>query len=107
MLFSVMTKDPSSSLNHTSFSSLCASHNPVFLQSSSIVSLFSECPDLTMSSTVTSDLLNTPDLLEWANQKNFSEVTSYTEADLANRFIIKLKGNGRGESCDLNQLYEE
>ncbi|XP_056608345.1 transforming growth factor beta receptor type 3 isoform X2 [Triplophysa dalaica] len=70
--------------------------------SSSSVSLFSECPDLTMSSTVTSDLLNTPDLLEWANQKNFSEVTSYTEADLANRFIIKLKGNGRDAGADVS-----
>ncbi|XP_057201216.1 transforming growth factor beta receptor type 3 isoform X1 [Triplophysa rosa] len=70
--------------------------------SSSSVSLYSEGPDLTMSSTVTSDLLNTPDLLEWASQKNLSEVTSYTEADLANRFIIKLKGNGRDAGADVS-----
>ncbi|KAA0706309.1 Transforming growth factor beta receptor type 3 [Triplophysa tibetana] len=70
--------------------------------SSSSVSLYSECPDLTMSSTVTSDLLNIPDLLEWANQKNLSEVTSYTEADLANRFIIKLKGYERDAGADVS-----
>jgi len=50
-----------------------------------------------MTSTVTSDLHSTPDLLQWANQNGFPKVTSYTEADLANRFMIKLREGGKGE----------
>ncbi|XP_067312079.1 transforming growth factor beta receptor type 3 isoform X2 [Pseudorasbora parva] len=50
-----------------------------------------QAPDLRMTSTVTSDLHSTPDLLEWAHQNGFPKVTSYTEADLANRFVIKLR----------------
>ncbi|XP_056305890.1 transforming growth factor beta receptor type 3 [Danio aesculapii] len=57
----------------------------------------SQASDLIMTSTVTSDLLNTPDLLEWANQNGFPKVTSYTEADLANRFVVKL---GEGTDSD-------
>ncbi|XP_051994517.1 transforming growth factor beta receptor type 3-like [Xyrauchen texanus] len=54
----------------------------------------SRSPDLSMTSTMTSDLLSTPDLLEWADQNGFPKVTSYTEADLANRFVIQLKAVG-------------
>ncbi|XP_051569372.1 transforming growth factor beta receptor type 3-like [Myxocyprinus asiaticus] len=63
--------------------------------SSNSVSLpYSRTPDLTMTSTIASDLLSMPDLLEWADQNGFPKVTSYTEADLANRFIIQLKVGG-------------
>lgn len=67
-------------------------------QSSNSVSLpyRTQAPDLSMTSTVTSDLHSTPDLLEWANQNGFPKVTSYSEADLANRFVIKLRGDGKG-----------
>ncbi|XP_016410843.1 transforming growth factor beta receptor type 3-like [Sinocyclocheilus rhinocerous] len=58
----------------------------------------SPAPGLSMTSTVTSDLLSTPDLLEWANQSGFPKVTSYTEADLANRFVIRLREGGKGSS---------
>ncbi|XP_016427988.1 transforming growth factor beta receptor type 3-like [Sinocyclocheilus rhinocerous] len=53
-----------------------------------------QSPSLCMTSTVTSDLLSTPDLLEWANQNGFPKVTSYTEADLANRFVVRLREGG-------------
>ncbi|XP_059418430.1 transforming growth factor beta receptor type 3 [Carassius carassius] len=53
-----------------------------------------QSPSLSVTSTVTSDLLSTPDLLEWANQNGFPKVTSYTEADLANRFVVKLREGG-------------
>lgn len=72
-----------------------------FSQSSTSVSLqYSQSPELTVTSTVTSDLLSPSDLIEWANQKNISNVTSYTEADLANRFVVKLRGGGQGEMSD-------
>ncbi|KTF84823.1 hypothetical protein cypCar_00006801 [Cyprinus carpio] len=57
-----------------------------------------QSPSLSMTSTVTSDLLSTPDLLEWANQNGFPKVTSYTEADLANRFVVRLREGGKGGS---------
>ncbi|XP_052407003.1 transforming growth factor beta receptor type 3 [Carassius gibelio] len=53
-----------------------------------------QSPSLSVTSTVTSDLLSTPDLLEWANQNGFPKVTSYTEADLANRFVVRLRAGG-------------
>ncbi|RVE69088.1 hypothetical protein OJAV_G00074320, partial [Oryzias javanicus] len=51
-------------------------------------------PGLTLSSRVHSDLPATPDLITWANETGFPEVTSYTEADLANRFVIQLAEGG-------------
>ncbi|XP_032393206.1 transforming growth factor beta receptor type 3 [Etheostoma spectabile] len=49
-------------------------------------------PGLTLSSTLNSDLSTTSDLLVWANERGYTTVTSYTEADLANRFVIRLAG---------------
>ncbi|XP_041832803.1 transforming growth factor beta receptor type 3 isoform X2 [Melanotaenia boesemani] len=46
-------------------------------------------PDLTLSSTLDSDLSTTSDLLVWADEKDY-KVTSYTEAGLANHFVIHL-----------------
>ncbi|XP_020515645.2 transforming growth factor beta receptor type 3 [Labrus bergylta] len=54
-------------------------------------------PDLTLSSSLNSDLSSIPDLLRWANESGYSKVTSYTEADLANRFVIQLAGGGTEE----------
>ncbi|KAM3835886.1 transforming growth factor beta receptor type 3-like, partial [Diretmus argenteus] len=51
-------------------------------------------PHLTLSSMVHSDLSTMPDLLVWANENGFPKVTSYTEAGLANRFLIQLAGGG-------------
>ncbi|XP_016116904.1 transforming growth factor beta receptor type 3-like [Sinocyclocheilus grahami] len=62
-----------------------------------------QAPGLSMTSTVTSDLLSPPDLLEWANQNGFPKVTSYTEADLANRFVIRLREGGKEGSSDGGQ----
>ncbi len=33
----------------------------------------------------------------WVNESSYTEVTSYTEADLANRFVIQLAGGGTGQ----------
>ncbi|CAK6960313.1 transforming growth factor beta receptor type 3 [Scomber scombrus] len=49
-------------------------------------------PDLTLSSILNSDLSTLPDLLVWASESGYTKVTSYTEADLANRFVIQLAG---------------
>lgn len=54
-------------------------------------------PDLTLSSTLNSDLSTVPDLLVWASESGYTKVTSYTEADLANRFVIQLAGGGTGQ----------
>ncbi|XP_026782798.3 transforming growth factor beta receptor type 3 [Pangasianodon hypophthalmus] len=62
--------------------------------SHSVTPLYPPKPDLTMSSTIVPDLLATPDLLTWANQNGYPSVMSYTEAHLANRLVIKLKGGG-------------
>ncbi|KAF3846831.1 hypothetical protein F7725_003909 [Dissostichus mawsoni] len=51
-------------------------------------------PDLTLSITLTSDLSSVPDLLVWTRESGHPHVTSYTEADLANRFVIQLSGGG-------------
>ncbi|CAL8315866.1 unnamed protein product [Arctogadus glacialis] len=51
-------------------------------------------PHLSFSSVVTPDLSAVPDMLEWANQRGFTVVTSYTEAPLANRFMVHLAGGG-------------
>ncbi|XP_028268623.1 transforming growth factor beta receptor type 3 isoform X2 [Parambassis ranga] len=47
-------------------------------------------PDLTLFSTLNSDLSSTSDLFVWASESGYTTVTSYTEADLANRFVIQL-----------------
>lgn len=62
--------------------------------SHSVTPLYPPKPDLTMSSIIVPDLLAAPDLLAWANQNGYPSVMSYTEAHLANRFVIKLKGGG-------------
>lgn len=67
--------------------------------------LYPPKPDLTMSSTIVPDLLTTPDLLAWANQNGYPSVMSYTEAHLANRLVIKLKGGGTGKARILACLY--
>ncbi|KAK5856732.1 hypothetical protein PBY51_008308 [Eleginops maclovinus] len=51
-------------------------------------------PDLTLSITLNADLSTVPDLLVWARESGHPKVTSYTEADLANRFVIQLSGGG-------------
>ncbi|XP_041672861.1 transforming growth factor beta receptor type 3 isoform X2 [Cheilinus undulatus] len=51
-------------------------------------------PDLTLTSTFDPDLSSIPDLLLWANEYGYPRVTSYTEADLANRFVVQLAGGG-------------
>ncbi|XP_030649744.1 transforming growth factor beta receptor type 3 [Chanos chanos] len=58
--------------------------------SHSVTPLYPPKPDLIMTTTRPSDLFSTPDLLRWAKEKGFRHVTSYTEAKLANRFVIHL-----------------
>ncbi|MGH0125393.1 UNVERIFIED_CONTAM: hypothetical protein FKN15_026380 [Acipenser sinensis] len=43
---------------------------------------------LALTTIVSADLQVTPDLLAWANERGFPAVTSYTEAGLANRFVV-------------------
>ncbi|XP_023149630.2 transforming growth factor beta receptor type 3 isoform X2 [Amphiprion ocellaris] len=57
-------------------------------------------PGLTVSSTLNSDLSTITDLLVWAGQSGYSKVTSYTEADLANRFVIQLAEGGTEEAVN-------
>lgn len=54
-------------------------------------------PELHLSSTVNPDLSTISDLLAWAGESGYTKVTSYTEADLANRFVIQLAGGGTGQ----------
>ncbi|KAM9780435.1 transforming growth factor beta receptor type 3 [Neosynchiropus ocellatus] len=49
-------------------------------------------PGLVLSTSLVPDLANLPDLLLWARNHGYSRVTSYTEAGLANRFLIRLAG---------------
>ncbi|KAJ8404202.1 hypothetical protein AAFF_G00339750 [Aldrovandia affinis] len=62
--------------------------------SNSVSPLYPPDPDLTLTSMLTPDLLMTHDFLGWANRSGFPKVTSYTEADLANRFVVRLAGGG-------------
>ncbi|CAM4326862.1 unnamed protein product [Leuciscus chuanchicus] len=71
-------------------------HVRVYSSNSVSLPYRTQAPDLSVASTVTSDLHSTPDLLEWAYQNGFHKVTSYTEADLANRFMIKLREGRKG-----------
>ncbi|XP_029912780.1 transforming growth factor beta receptor type 3 isoform X2 [Myripristis murdjan] len=61
-------------------------------------------PFLTVSSKLHSDLSTAPDLLVWANERGFPVVTSYTKADLANRFVIQLSGGGTDVVPVMNPL---
>ncbi|XP_061080471.1 transforming growth factor beta receptor type 3 [Conger conger] len=61
--------------------------------SNSVSPLYPAEPSLTLTSIPSHDL-PTHDLLGWANRRGFPKVTSYTEADLANRFVIRLAGGG-------------
>lgn len=57
-------------------------------------------PGLTVASTLDPDLSSISDLLLWASESGFTKVTSYTEADLANHFVIQLAEGGTGrDSC--------
>ncbi|XP_035380734.1 transforming growth factor beta receptor type 3 [Electrophorus electricus] len=68
--------------------------------SHSVTPLYPPKPDLSMTSTVVPDLLTFPDLLVWANQSGYPIVTSYTEANLANRFAIKLRRGGTAQAME-------
>ncbi|KAL0993072.1 hypothetical protein UPYG_G00102860 [Umbra pygmaea] len=72
--------------------------------SNSVSPIYPPMPDITLTSTLTPDLSATHDLLSWANQNGFPKVTSYTEADLANRFVIRLAGGGTGRSPPVHVL---
>ena len=65
--------------------------------SNSVSPPFPPEPGLTLSSTLNSDLSTVSDLLLWANESGYTQVTSYTEADLANRFVVQLAGGGTGQ----------
>ncbi|KAK0135956.1 Transforming growth factor beta receptor type 3 [Merluccius polli] len=71
-------------------------HGDVSVHSSTSVSPpYPLQPRLSFSSAVTSDLsADMPDLLAWANERGLTAVTSYTEASLSNRFVIRLAGGG-------------
>ncbi|KAM6957104.1 transforming growth factor beta receptor type 3 [Aplochiton taeniatus] len=58
--------------------------------------------DLSLTSMFTPDLASTPDLLSWANENGFPKVNSYTEADLANRFVVRLAGGGKAKAPSLH-----
>ncbi|KAM7386310.1 hypothetical protein PAMA_009102 [Pampus argenteus] len=72
--------------------------------SNSVSSPYPPEPDLTLSSTLNSDLSTIPDLLVWAGESGYTKVTSYTEADLANRFVIQLAGGGTEVVAVVNPL---
>ncbi|XP_041091586.1 transforming growth factor beta receptor type 3-like [Polyodon spathula] len=55
---------------------------------------------LALTTTVSDDLQVTPDLLAWANERGFPAVTSYTEAGLANRFVVTVTKHGVADLLD-------
>ncbi|XP_071330640.1 transforming growth factor beta receptor type 3 isoform X2 [Trachinotus anak] len=61
-------------------------------------------PDLTLSTALNSDLSTISDLVAWASESGYTKVTSYTEADLANRFVIQLAGGGTDVLAEMNPL---
>ncbi|XP_061605809.1 transforming growth factor beta receptor type 3 isoform X3 [Phyllopteryx taeniolatus] len=70
----------------------------IFIHSSNSVSPpYPPEPELTLTTTIIPDLSTIPDLLVWANDNGYNNVTSYTEADRANRFVIQLAGSGAGQ----------
>ncbi|XP_047426796.1 transforming growth factor beta receptor type 3 isoform X2 [Mugil cephalus] len=72
--------------------------------SNSVSPPFPPEPDLTLTSTLSSDLSTISDLLAWTRGIGYAKVTSYTEADLANRFVIHLAEGGTDEVVVLNPL---
>ncbi|XP_077414716.1 transforming growth factor beta receptor type 3 isoform X2 [Vanacampus margaritifer] len=65
----------------------------IFVHSSNSVSPpFPPEPELILTTTLIPDLSTIPDLLVWANDNGYKNVTSYTEADQANRFVMQLTG---------------
>ncbi|MEQ2191281.1 hypothetical protein XENOCAPTIV_025500, partial [Xenoophorus captivus] len=56
-------------------------------------------PNVTMSNTLVSDLSTVSDPLVWATESGYTHVRSYTEADLANRFVIQLGEGGTELVC--------
>ncbi|KAK5607244.1 hypothetical protein CRENBAI_003433 [Crenichthys baileyi] len=68
----------------------------ISVHSSNSVSLpFPPEPNATMSNTLVSDLSTVSDPLDWATESGYTHVRSYTEADLANRFVIQLSEGGQ------------
>ncbi|XP_030591367.1 transforming growth factor beta receptor type 3 [Archocentrus centrarchus] len=61
-------------------------------------------PGLTVASTLDPDLSSISDLLLWASESGFTKVTSYTEADLANHFVIQLAEGGADKFAVMNPL---
>ncbi|KAM9392075.1 transforming growth factor beta receptor type 3 [Pholidichthys leucotaenia] len=61
-------------------------------------------PDLTLSSTLHSELSTISNLLLWASESGYTKVTSYTEADLANRFVIQLTEGGTDEAVVMKHV---
>ncbi|XP_072225381.1 transforming growth factor beta receptor type 3 isoform X2 [Leuresthes tenuis] len=61
-------------------------------------------PNLTLSSKLDSGLIIKSDLLVWANERGYNKVTSYTEAQLANHFVIQLAEGGTDEVALMNSL---
>lgn len=72
--------------------------------SNSVSPPFPPEPDLTLSSVLSPDLSTIPDLLMWSRESGYTRVTSYTEADLANRFVIQLAGGGTDAVAVMNPL---
>ncbi|KAG9343913.1 hypothetical protein JZ751_013300 [Albula glossodonta] len=70
----------------------------------SVSPLYPPEPDLTLTSILSPDLRTTHDLLGWANRNGFPKVTSYTDADLANRFVIRLAARGGTDSVGPRSL---
>ncbi|XP_077356319.1 transforming growth factor beta receptor type 3 isoform X2 [Festucalex cinctus] len=68
-------------------------HGHIFVHSSNSVSPpFPPESELILTTTLIPDLSTIPDLLVWASDNGYNNVTSYTEADQANRFVIQLAG---------------
>ncbi|XP_061741364.1 transforming growth factor beta receptor type 3 [Nerophis ophidion] len=70
-------------------------HGHIDIHSSNSVSPPHPSEDhLTLSTTLVPHLSSITDLLVWANASGYNNVTSYTEADQANRFVVQLSGTG-------------
>ncbi|KPP70852.1 hypothetical protein Z043_110279 [Scleropages formosus] len=72
--------------------------------SNTVSPLYPSEPDLTMTSTLNPNLHVTRDLVAWAKQQGFPAATSYTEADLANRFVIRLARAEPGRVPSMHSL---
>ncbi|KAM4530184.1 transforming growth factor beta receptor type 3 isoform 2-T3 [Odontesthes bonariensis] len=60
--------------------------------------------NLTLSSKLDSGLSTKSDLLFWTDERGYNKVTSYTEAQLANHFVIQLAEGGTDEVALMNSL---